>query len=139
MAARVRMTMVEGTGAPGDTEATFVAEAETDADGLAELAVLAGSALAPRTYVAEIVPAADARSASSFVSLEVGPDDVTLPSLLLPLRSALAGRLVGGDVRAFLDTRIGPGCGGLVVAVTGLSLVVLFARFLYRRGIFLRV
>ena len=54
-------------------------------------------------------------------------------------RAPPAGRLMGGDVGALFDARIGPGCGGLVVAVTGLSLVVLFARFLYRRGIFLRV
>jgi len=49
----------------------------------------------------------------------------------------LAARLVGGDVRNLLDVRIGPGTGGLVVALTGLALVVACARFLYRRGIFL--
>jgi predicted acyltransferase len=51
----------------------------------------------------------------------------------------LAARLVGGDVSQFFDRCIVPGFGGLVVAVTGLVLVVLFARFLFHRGIFLRV
>ncbi len=51
----------------------------------------------------------------------------------------LAGRFVGGDVKAFLDTHVAQGCGSLVIAVVGLALVVLFARFLYRRSIFLRV
>ncbi len=52
---------------------------------------------------------------------------------------ALATRLVGGDVSQFLDTHIATGFGGLVVALTGMALVVLFARFLHHRGIFLRV
>lgn len=52
---------------------------------------------------------------------------------------ALAARLVGGDVSRFFDAWIAPGFGGLVVAVTGMALVVLLARFLYQRGIFLRV
>jgi predicted acyltransferase len=51
----------------------------------------------------------------------------------------LAARLVGGDVKNFFDARVCAGCGGLVVALTGLLLVILFARFLYRHGIFLRV
>ena len=73
-----------------------------------------------------------------FVWIGANPLLIYVASPIIGFQS-LASRLVGGDVRAFLDTRIGPGCGGLVVAVTGLSLVVLFARFLYRRGIFLRV
>jgi len=52
---------------------------------------------------------------------------------------ALAARLVGGDVSHFFDRCIAPGFGGLVVALTGMALVVLFARFLHYRGIFLRV
>jgi predicted acyltransferase len=52
---------------------------------------------------------------------------------------ALAVRFAGGDVRNYLDTHVAKGFGGLVVALVGLLLVVLFARFLHRRQIFLRV
>lgn len=51
----------------------------------------------------------------------------------------LATRLVGGDVTNFLDARVGAGCGGLAVALTSLLLMLLFARFLYQHGMFLRV
>lgn len=52
---------------------------------------------------------------------------------------ALAARFTGGDVRQILDTYVANGCGGLVTACTGLLLVILFARFLYQRQIFLRL
>lgn len=52
---------------------------------------------------------------------------------------AIAARFTGGDVSRFLDDRITQGMGGLVTASAGLLLVILFARFLYRRQIFLRV
>jgi predicted acyltransferase len=51
----------------------------------------------------------------------------------------LATRFTGGDVRQFFDNYVTQGFGGLVTAATGLLLVILFARFLYRRQIFLRV
>ena len=51
----------------------------------------------------------------------------------------VAARFAGGDVRDFFDTHVAPGFGGLVIALVSLALVVLFARFLYRRNIFLRV
>ena len=51
----------------------------------------------------------------------------------------LANRLVGGDVRNALDQHVAAGLGGLFVALTGLALVALFAQFLYRKKIFLRV
>lgn len=51
----------------------------------------------------------------------------------------LAVRFAGGDARNFLDAQVAKGFGGLVVAIVGLLLVFLFARFLYRRQIFLRV
>lgn len=51
----------------------------------------------------------------------------------------LAARLVGGDVRDFLDTHVAKGSGALVVAATGLTLAVLLTRFLYQRKIFIRV
>lgn len=52
---------------------------------------------------------------------------------------ALASRFVGGEIKGFLDQSIAPGLGTLVLALTGLGLVLLLARFLYRRQIFLRV
>lgn len=51
----------------------------------------------------------------------------------------LAERFVGGNVSPFFDTQVAKGLGGLVTAIVGLVLVILFARFLYRRQIFLRV
>lgn len=51
----------------------------------------------------------------------------------------LAGRLVGGDVSHFLDTHLVLGAGHFVSVCVGLLLAIAFARFLYRRKIFLRV
>ncbi len=51
----------------------------------------------------------------------------------------LADRLTGGDFALFLDQRIGRGTGYLVTSLTGVALVVLLARFLYGRKIFIRV
>ena len=51
----------------------------------------------------------------------------------------LAGRLTGGSVQQFLDTRVANGLGDFVTALVGLALAFLFCRFLYRRGIFLRL
>ncbi len=51
----------------------------------------------------------------------------------------LASRFTGGDVSRFFDRHFAAGLGDLVTACTGLLLVILFARFLYRRQIFLRV
>jgi predicted acyltransferase len=51
----------------------------------------------------------------------------------------IARRFVGGDIQAFLDNHVAKGLGGLLVALTVLLLLVLFARFLHQRKIFLRV
>ncbi len=51
----------------------------------------------------------------------------------------IAERLVGGDVKNFLNTTIGQGFGELVVALVGLLLVFWFVNFLYRKKIFLRL
>jgi predicted acyltransferase len=51
----------------------------------------------------------------------------------------VAARLAGGDVKDFFDARLGSGVGDLVIALVSLLLVFLFARFLYKRSIFLRV
>jgi predicted acyltransferase len=52
---------------------------------------------------------------------------------------SLAARLAGGDVKQFLDVRVGEGAGSVCIAIIGLGLMVWFARFLYKRGIFIRV
>jgi predicted acyltransferase len=51
----------------------------------------------------------------------------------------VAARFAGGDVKEFFDTHMAKGAGSLVIALVSLTLVVLFARFLYQRKIFLRV
>lgn len=51
----------------------------------------------------------------------------------------LGSRFVGGEVAKFLDRTIAPGTGTFVLALSGLALVLVLARFLYRRQIFLRV
>jgi predicted acyltransferase len=51
----------------------------------------------------------------------------------------LALRFAGGDIKNALDQQVAPGAGGLFVAIVALTLVFLFARFLYKRNIFLRV
>jgi predicted acyltransferase len=50
-----------------------------------------------------------------------------------------AERLVGGNVGSFLDHHLAQGSGELTICVVGLLLAFAFARFLYRRNIFLRL
>ena len=52
---------------------------------------------------------------------------------------AIAARLAGGDVKAFLDLHLAKGFGGLLIALVGLTLPVLLVRFLYQRKIFIRL
>lgn len=51
----------------------------------------------------------------------------------------VANWFTGGDVAAFLDDHIAKGFGAVATAAVALGLVILFARFLYRRRIFIRV
>lgn len=51
----------------------------------------------------------------------------------------LSARLVGGDVKNFLDANVAQGLGDLMVAVVGLLLAFWFVRVLYKRKIFLRL
>jgi predicted acyltransferase len=51
----------------------------------------------------------------------------------------LSARLVGGDVKLWLDEHIAIGFGDLMVAVVGLLIAFWLVRFLYQRKIFLRV
>ena len=51
----------------------------------------------------------------------------------------LAARLGGGPVKQFLNAHVATGFGDLVVCLIGVLLFIGFARFLYRRKIFLRL
>jgi predicted acyltransferase len=73
-----------------------------------------------------------------FVWIGMNPITLYLLSGVLGFR-AIAGRLVGGSVSAWLDRNVATGAGGITVTLVGLALVILLARFLYTRKIFLRV
>lgn len=73
-----------------------------------------------------------------FVWIGVNPITLYLLSTIVGFREA-AARLVGGDIRAWLDSNVAQGLGGIVVTLVGLGLVFLLAGFMYRRKIFLRV
>ncbi len=51
----------------------------------------------------------------------------------------ISERLVGADVRAFLDRHVVHGAGTLLQSLVGLGLALALVRFLYNRRIFLRV
>lgn len=53
--------------------------------------------------------------------------------------SRLSARLVGGDIKNFLDANVAKGFGDLMVVVVGLLLAFWFVRVLYKRKIFLRL
>jgi hypothetical protein len=53
--------------------------------------------------------------------------------------NSIAARFAGGDVQVFLDSRIGQGVGGVLIAGIGLLLPVMFVRFLHRQKIFIRL
>jgi predicted acyltransferase len=73
-----------------------------------------------------------------FVWIGMNPITLYVAHALVSFRS-IGQRLVGGDVKAFFDSSLGPGWGDLVGALMALALVLWLARFLYRRQIFLRV
>jgi predicted acyltransferase len=50
----------------------------------------------------------------------------------------LARRVAGGPVKHFFDSRVAAGFGDMVIAAIAVVLFLYFARFLYRRKIFLR-
>lgn len=53
--------------------------------------------------------------------------------------SRLSARVLGGDVKAWLDAHVATGFGDLLVAVGGLLIAFWIVRFLYQKKIFLRV
>jgi hypothetical protein len=46
---------------------------------------------------------------------------------------------VGGDVKSGLDAHLGSGAGQGLIAIVGLALMLVLARFLHQRRIFLRL
>lgn len=50
----------------------------------------------------------------------------------------IAERVLGGEIMEFLDAHMAKGAGLLLTNIAGLVLVTLFARYLYKRQIFLR-
>jgi predicted acyltransferase len=53
--------------------------------------------------------------------------------------SKLSARLVGGDIKTYLDEHVAKGFGDLMISVVGLLIAFWLVRFLYQRKIFLRV
>ncbi|MBI4623294.1 MAG: DUF5009 domain-containing protein [Verrucomicrobia bacterium] len=72
-----------------------------------------------------------------FIWIGMNPITLYIASNVVGFRR-VAPRLAGGDVKAFFDA-VTPGCGNLVVELTGLGLMLCLAWFLHRRRIFLRV
>jgi predicted acyltransferase len=70
----------------------------------------------------------------------IGANAITLymaNNIVNPTR--LAHRLAGGDVEHFFDATFGGGSGDLLIAIVALALLLILARFLYQRKIFLRL
>ena len=55
----------------------------------------------------------------------------------VPLDSA--GRLVGGDLKSYLDAHVAKGFGDMMISIVGLLMAFWLVRFLYKRKIFLRI
>lgn len=51
----------------------------------------------------------------------------------------LSARLVGGDIKLWLDAHVAKGLGDLIISIVGLLLAFWLVRFLYQKKIFLRV
>ncbi len=73
-----------------------------------------------------------------FVWIGLNPITLYLATALVDF-GGISERLAGGSVSAFLDTHIAAGAGRLVLASLTLGLLLLLARFLHRRQIYLRV
>jgi predicted acyltransferase len=73
-----------------------------------------------------------------FLWIGLNPITLYVANNLIGFRR-LAQRFAGGDIKAWFDTSIGAGAGQGVLAIVGLALMFVLARFLYQRQIFLRV
>ncbi len=74
-----------------------------------------------------------------FVWMGMNCITVYLASNLVGGFRRVAQRLVGGDVKLYLDAHVAKGMGEMVVAVVGLLLAFWFVHALYRRKVFLRL
>jgi predicted acyltransferase len=73
-----------------------------------------------------------------FLWIGMNPITLYLASNVIKFR-VQAQRFVGGDIKAWLDAHVGAGAGQGMIAVVGLLLMFILARFLHERRIFLRV
>ncbi|HWA88162.1 MAG TPA: DUF5009 domain-containing protein [Opitutus sp.] len=73
-----------------------------------------------------------------FVWIGVNPITLYIISSVL-WWSEVARRLVGGSVSNWFDRHVDPGVGEIVVTIVGLGLMLVVARFLHAKKIFLRV
>jgi predicted acyltransferase len=73
-----------------------------------------------------------------FVWIGMNPITLYLADNLLRNRQ-VAMRFFGGDIKAFLDTRLAMGAGDLLLSIGEIAVGILIAWFLHRRKIFLRL
>ncbi|MFA5264724.1 MAG: heparan-alpha-glucosaminide N-acetyltransferase domain-containing protein [Opitutaceae bacterium] len=73
-----------------------------------------------------------------FVWIGLNPITLYLASSLVDFHQ-IARRFVGGSVSAFFDTHFCAGASAVVVAISAVGLLLLLARFLHRKQIYLRV
>ena len=73
-----------------------------------------------------------------FIWIGMNPITLYLVSAVVAVDS-VTSRLLGGSVHRYLDALVAPGCGELMIVLGSLLLLILLARFMYRRSIFLRV
>ncbi len=74
-----------------------------------------------------------------FVWIGMNPITIYLTSNIIGGFRVPAKRFVGGNVKTFFDDHVAKGSGDMVIAIVGLLLAFWFARFLYKRKIFLRL
>ncbi len=73
------------------------------------------------------------------VWIGMNPITLYLACNLLNDYKLVSERLVGGDIKAFLENHLAQGSGELVVTLTSLLVAIWLARFLHMKKIFLRV
>ena len=74
-----------------------------------------------------------------FVWMGMNSITIYVASNILGSFRRVAPRLVGGDVKTYLDQHVARGCGDMVISIVGLLLAFWLVHFLYKRKIFLRL